>query len=117
MTTDQMTTPAAGQALVQMHRLLWQARVEAHRRALGTRDLDAVDLAFNLSYLCDQVLDLVPDEHRAAILLDPPEVTGADPIDLARRAERLTRDRPVHEFPAGITSVVVLLIDTVRDFP
>ncbi len=59
-------------------------------------------------------MTLVPDEHRTAVLLEAPEATGADPIDLARRAEGLTRAVPVHHFPAGITSVVVLLIDTVR---
>ncbi len=117
MATDQTTTttPAAAQALVQMHQLLWQASVEAHQRAREARDLDSVDLAFNLSYLCDQVFHLVPEASRAA-LVEPPEATGADPIELLRRAEELTRAEPVHHFPAGITSVVGLLIDTLRDF-
>ncbi len=117
MATDQTTTttPAAAQALVQMHQLLWKGRVEAHDRARENRDLDSVDLAFNLSYLCDQVYDLVPEAHRAA-LLERPETIGGDPVDLARRAEELTRAEPAHHFPPGLTPVVGLLIDTVRDF-
>ena len=116
MATDQMTTtsPAAAQALVRMHQLLWKARVEAQHRARENRDLDSVDLAFNLSYLCDQVFHLVPEASKAA-LVEPPEATGVDPIELVRRAEELTRAEPVHHFPAGITSVVGLLIDTLRD--
>lgn len=109
------TTPEAARVLVHMHQLLWQAGNEADRRAHQTRDLETVALANNLTYACDQVFHLVPVPCRDA-LLDRPEVDGADPVELARRAEELSRTAPVHQFPPGIGSVVELLIDTVREF-
>lgn len=118
MTTHHMgrrTTPAAAQALVQMHQLLWQASVEAHERARQNRDVTSVDLAFNLSHLQARLYDLVPQAYRDA-LLDRPDVTGTDPVGLARRAEELSQTEPVHHFPPGVAPVVVRLSDTVRDF-
>lgn len=117
MATDQMstTTPEAAQVLVQMHQLLWQASVEAHGRARQNRDVESVDLAFTLSHLYAQVYDLVPGAYHN-LLLDRPQDSGADPVDLLRRAEELSRTEPVHHFPPGTESVVVLLTGTVRDF-
>lgn len=116
MTTDESgVTPEAAQVLVQMHQLLWHAGVQAHRRARESQDLDAVDLAFNLSHLCAQVYDLVPAEHRHA-LVDRPEVTGADPVDLAGRAAGLARAVPTLQFLHGTDAVVLLLDDTLRGF-
>lgn len=109
------TTPETARVLVQMHQLLWQAGIEADRRARASRDLDTVALANNLTYACDQVFHLVPGPYRDA-LLDRPDVIGAKPVELARRAEELSRTEPVHHFPPGIAPVVELLIDTVRDF-
>lgn len=109
------TTPEAARVLVHMHQLLWQAGDEAHRQAHQSRDLDTVALANNLTYACDQVFQLVPRTHRDA-LLNRPGGDGADPVELARRAEELSRTEPVHQFPPGIVSVVELLLDTVREF-
>lgn len=115
MPLDQrVTTPAAAHVLVQMHQLLWQASTEAHRRACAEPELPIVDLAFRLDHLCAQVYDLVPAQNRDA-LLDRPVACSTDPVDLARRAERLSRQEPVSDFPPGISLVMVRLIDTVRD--
>ncbi|MGB3257771.1 MAG: hypothetical protein WBA72_07250 [Ornithinimicrobium sp.] len=117
MATDQIstTTPEAAQVLVQMHQLLWRASVEAHGRARQNGDVWSVDLAFTLSHLYAQVYDLVPGAYRN-LLLDRPQDSGADPVDLLRRAEELRRTAPVHHFPPGTESVLVPLTDTVRDF-
>ncbi|MGD8150442.1 hypothetical protein [Ornithinimicrobium sp. Y1694] len=109
------TTPDAARVLVHMHQLLWQAGTEADRRAHQSRDLDTVALANNLTYARDQVFHLVPESCRDA-LLDRPGAAGADPVELARRAEELSRTAPVHHFPPGIVSVVDLLIETVGEF-
>lgn len=109
------TTPDAARVLVHMHQLLWQAGTEADRRAHRSRDLDTVALANNLTYARDQVFHLVPESYRDA-LLDRPGAAGADPVELARRAEELSRTAPVHHFPPGIVSVVDLLIETVGEF-
>lgn len=109
------TTPEAARVLVHMHQLLRQAGTEADRRAHQSHDLDAVALANNLTYACDQVFHLVPKSYRDA-LLDRPDADGADPVELARRAEELSRTAPVHHFPPGIVPAVELLIETVRDF-
>lgn len=109
------TTPEAAQVLVHMHQLLWQAGAEADRRAHQSRDLDTVALANNLTYACDRVFHLVPEPCRDA-LLDRPDADGADPVELAHRAEELSRTAPVHHFPHGIVPVVELLIETVREF-
>ena len=109
------TTPEAARVLVRMHQLLTQARNEADRRARQSRDLDTVALANNLTYACAQVFHLVPAPCRGA-LLDRPEPDGTEPVDLARRAEELSRTEPVHDFPPGVASVVQHLIDTVREF-
>ena len=109
------TTPEAARVLVHMHQLLWQAGTEADRRAHQSRDLDTVALANNLTYACDLVFHLLPESHRDA-LLDRPGADGADPVELARRAEELSRTAPVHHFPPGIVSVVEILIETVGEF-
>jgi hypothetical protein len=98
-----------------MHQLLWQASTEAAGRASAMRDLDSVALASNLTYACDQVFHLVPATYRDA-LLERPDIGGGDPVELARRAEELSRTMPVQQSPPGIDSVVALLRDTVRDF-
>jgi hypothetical protein len=108
------TTPEAARVLVHLHQLLWQAGTEADRRAHQSRDLDTVALANNLSYACDLVFHLVPNSHRDA-LLDRPGADGADPVELARRAEELSRMAPVHHFPPGFESVVQLLGKTVEE--
>ena len=118
METDQMTgtTPEVAQVLVQMYQLLWQARGEAYQRFhADPEDLVSADLTFVLYDLYGRVLDLIPPAYRDAIP-DRPEVTGADPVELARQAELLSRTQPVHHFPPGIATVVVRLIDTVREF-
>ena len=117
MQTEQMTgsTPVAARLLVRMHQLLWQASAEADRRARASRDLVTVALANNLTYACDRVFHLLPTASLDA-LLDRPEVTGADPVDLARQAVALSRTQPLQDFPPGMASVLVLLIDTVGEF-
>ncbi|WP_134773220.1 hypothetical protein [Ornithinimicrobium flavum] len=109
------TTPEAARVLVHMHQLLWQAGTEADRRAHQSRDLEAVALANNLTYARDLVFHLVPECCRDA-LLDLPVADGADPVELARRAEELSRSTPVHRYPPGVVSVVDLLIETVGEF-
>ncbi|AXH95952.1 hypothetical protein [Ornithinimicrobium avium] len=109
------TTPQAARVLVQMHQLLRQAGAEAYRRARQSLDLDTVALASNLTYACDLVFHLVPEPYRDA-LVDGPEVDGADPVELARRAEELSRTAPVNHFPPGMVPVVEILIETVREF-
>lgn len=109
------TAHETARVLVHMHQLLWQAGTEADRRARQSRDLDMVALANNLTYACDQVFHLVPVPCRDA-LLDRPEAEGADPVELARRAEELSRAVPVHHLLPGLAAVVELLIDTVREF-
>lgn len=109
------TTPEAAQALVYMHQLLWQASTVADRRARQSCDLDAVALANNVTYACDQVFHLVPESCRDA-LLSRPDADGTDPVELVRRAKELSRAAPAHHFPAGIGAVVEILLETVGEF-
>lgn len=116
MATVQMNdvTPEAADVLVQMYQLLYQARDEAYQRFRATpKDLSLAELAGELYELYELVFDMIPAAHLEA-LLDRPGTTGADPVDLARQAELLSRTQPVHHFPPGIATVVVRLIDTVR---
>lgn len=118
METDQMssTTPEAAQVLVQMYQLLWQARGEAYQRfQADPKDFVSAELTFILYDLYGRVFDLIPPDFRDD-LLGRPEITGADPVELARQAELLSRTQSVHHFPPGIATVVVRLIDTVREF-
>ncbi|MDO5739796.1 MAG: hypothetical protein Q4P07_06565 [Ornithinimicrobium sp.] len=93
---------------------LWKASTEASGWADESRDLDSVELAFSLNHLCAQVFDLVP-AHYLDALPDRPVACRTDPLALARQAEALSRPEPVCDFQPGISSVVVRLIDTIRD--
>ncbi len=108
-------TQEAAQVLVQVHRLLWQATNEAFAAVANRRDPRAAHLAMSCSRLVDLVHELVPPSHLEE-LADRPEAVGADPVELVRLAEALTRTMPVDRFPVGMSEVVVLMIDTVRDF-
>lgn len=116
MATVQMNdaTPEVADVLVQMYQLLYQARAEAYQRFRATpKDLSLAELTGELYEVYALIFDMIPAPHLEA-LLDRPQITGADPIDLARQAELLSRTQPVHHFPPGIAAVVVRLIDTVR---
>jgi hypothetical protein len=51
----------------------------------------------------------------ASGLVEDPSHASHGCVEPVRGAKELTRTEPVHHFPAGITSVVGLLIDTLRD--
>lgn len=114
MATSKDAAPTPTGVLLQVHHLLTRAHVEAAHQARTTSDPGAVDLAFALTCLHGQAHDLVPDPLRG-LLSHPPQVTGADPLALARAAERATRALPAHQLPPGSATLVVRLIDTIRD--
>lgn len=116
MTTDDDHQPTPIGVLLQVHHLLAQARAEAtHRSRTGT-DPDAAHLAFALTCLHAQCLELLPVPVRG-LLSHVPVATGADPLALARAAERATRALPARQLPPGTATLVVRLIDTIRDQP
>ena len=101
--------------LLRAHRLLAQADAEATRRASRTRGLDEVDLAFALSCLRGQVLDLVPAPVRH-LLSHVPAATGDDPVDLAAAAEQVLRTVPLEQMPPGTGALLCRLTETLRRF-
>ncbi|MGD8202142.1 hypothetical protein ACQE98_15995 [Ornithinimicrobium sp. W1679] len=116
MTTDneEHLTPVG--VLLRVQHLLAQARDEATARARTSTDPDVVHLAFALTCLHGQALQLLPEPVRG-LLSHVPHPTGADPLALARSAERATRSLPAHQLPPGTATLVVRLIDTIRDQP
>ncbi|WP_131104485.1 hypothetical protein [Ornithinimicrobium sufpigmenti] len=114
MTTDEEGPPTPVGVLLEVHHLLAQARAEATARARSTTDPDTVHLAFALTCLHTQALELLPLTVRG-LLSQVPAATGADPLNLARAAERATRSLPAHQLPPGAATLVVRLIDTIRD--
>lgn len=122
---DQMTTREAIHDLVRMHHLLWRAEAEA--RVLLEQSRDSADrdettsfrfevMAGALAYLAEDVHQLFPVGVVPAFDGWPLETTGADPIELARQAEQLTRNRRLADFPLGMGGVIVRILDTIRDF-
>lgn len=114
MTTEDDRHPTPIGVLLQVHHLLAQARAEATARARTATDPDTVHLAFALTCLHGQCLELLPLPVRG-LLSQAPAATGADPLDLARAAERVTRSLSAHQLPPGAATLVVRLIDTIRD--
>ena len=133
--TELPINPQAAKDLVQAHRLLSQAAAES-RAAEVTLEQSRVrpqpsgavleplppDVA-RLMGMASAFADLAEELH----LLFPADVgpdfeewplepTGADPLDLARQAEQLTRRHPLAEFPPGTGTLVVRLIDAIRVF-
>ncbi|MFK5634270.1 hypothetical protein [Ornithinimicrobium sp. LYQ103] len=115
MTTHQPRALSPVAVLMHVHHLLGRAQAEATHRARTTGDLAAVDLAFALTCLHGQVLDLLPEPARH-VLSHVPQASGVDPVVLARQAEEATRALPSQELPPGAITLVVRLIDTVRNF-
>lgn len=101
--------------LLRAHRLLAQADAEATRTASRTRGMNEVDLAFALSCLRGQVLDLVPAPVRH-LLSHVPDPAGLDPVDLAAAAEQVLRTVPLEQMPPGTGTLLCRLTETLRRF-
>lgn len=117
MTTHQdydLTTPEAIACLVQVHLLLSRARAEAWAAATKAGFAD-LDLAGALEDLQVDAQLMFP-EGVVPAFEEWPQATGADPLELARQAEMLTRQHPIAHFPRPMTTFVVRLIDAIRDF-
>ena len=113
-----LRTPAGLDALIRVTNLLRKAEREALAQSAPGRDLAVVlemsELSFEAGRLNGMALSLLPDnvdlgENQYG---DP---TGEDPRLLIQQAELVTRERPIYEFPLGMTALVAALIDTIRD--
>ncbi|SOC51117.1 hypothetical protein [Ornithinimicrobium cerasi] len=101
--------------LLHAHRSLARADAEATRTATRTHRRDDVDLAFALTCLRGQVLDLVPEPVRH-LLSDVPAPEGVDPVDLAAGAEQVLRSVPLEQMPPGTGLLLTRLTETLRRF-
>lgn len=112
--TYDLTTPEAIGCLVQVHLLLSRARAEAWATAAQSDFVD-LDLAGALEDL-EADAQLMFPKGVVPAFDEWPQATGADPLELARQAEELTREHPIGHFPPPMTTFVVRLIDVIRDF-
>lgn len=109
-----LTTPEAIGCLVQVHLLLSRARAEAWATAARSDFVD-LDLAGALEDL-EADAQLMFPEGVVPAFDEWPRATGADPLELARQAEELTREHPIGHFPQQMTTFVARLVDVIRDF-
>lgn len=112
-----LVTPQAIQTLVTISNLLRKASREAWELSFkDVGNVEATMLAADadsvhadaLTLLLPLGVDLGEDTER-----DP---TGQDPQGLVRRAEQLSRDHRILEFPAGTSRVVIGLLDLKRNY-
>lgn len=112
-----LVTPEAIRTLVTISNLLRKASREAWELSFkNVGDVEATMLAADadsvhgdaLTLLLPLGADLGEDTERVP--------TGQNPQELVRRAEQLSRDHWIHEFPAGTSRVVIGLLDLKRNY-
>lgn len=76
-------------------------------------DLVVDDLAMDARMLRDEGLSLLP----AGFVLDlcPPAESGVSALMLLQRAEAVSRELSISQFPAGMSPLIVRLVDALRD--
>ncbi|MBW8173988.1 hypothetical protein K0651_13110 [Ornithinimicrobium sp. Arc0846-15] len=106
------------QALERMVQLFDQALQQAlaalvEAPALQSNLLVMDDLAMDARMLRDEGLSLLP----AGFVLDicPPAESGVSVLTLLQRAEAVSRELSINQFPEGMSLLIVRLVDALRD--
>ena len=91
--------------------LLARASDMAWDQALSVPDPALRFLGLGLDVATSQALDLLPAGHDA----DDLATVRADPLQLLRAAEELTRLHPVEDFPPGTSPLIAVICDLLND--
>lgn len=108
------TSPAVVDILTRLVQVLDLADREARYAAKGARTLRLSSVSIESSTMCIEAVAMLPDQLFPDI--DRPAATGVDPIRLLRQAEQMTCELPIEHFPAGMSQLILRLIDTIRDY-